>query len=76
MAKKNLNGIRVGSMVRGNLGDKKNTMVEGKVLKLNAKGKAVVQHEERGKLILPVKVLKRIDPKKKKTTKKKKKASK
>ena len=71
MAKKNLNGIRVGSMVRGRLGDKKNTMVEGKVLKINVKGKAVVQHEDRGKLILPLKVLKRIDAKKKKTTKKK-----
>lgn len=77
MAKKNLDSIRVGSMVKGNLGDKKNTMVEGKVLKINCKGKAVIMNEERGKLILPLKVLKKVTGKKKEvaekgTTKKKK----
>lgn len=53
MEKKN-NGIKVGQKVTAKLNDGKDTQVTGKVLKVNCKGKAVVEVEGRGKCIIPL----------------------
>ena len=47
-------GFRVGMKVRGVLNSANGEKVEGKITKVNCKGKAVVDVEGRGKCIIPL----------------------
>jgi len=59
--------FKVGMKVEGILNDGKNTKVEGKILKINSKGKAVVEIPDRGTCIIPLHALAKAVQKKAKT---------
>jgi len=58
-----ITGFRVGMKVEGTLGAN-GDKVEGKITRVNSKGKAIVDVEGRGKCIIPLHSLKKLGNKK------------